>query len=244
MQHSDAFEKNKQWLEYDQQREAYVRATLARMLWLEKQLNEANQAHSQQHNEDHSDEMEKIGQMQEHYERLLQKAKDELEVLRGKFNMTDQKLKITQKWCKERESEVEVLKQQLQFEMMSKTSALGEGHCSEDEEQWLSAESENLQCRLDKERRKSADIQLQKFSLNCHHVDQEKIAELERQREQQDSASCEAAPLHPGESLTRSPPSSSISSLNESFLECPSCQAEYPASHYRELMSHLETCCD
>lgn len=51
----EALEKNKQWLEYDQQREAYVRAILARMLWLEKQLNEANQARSQQHNEDHSD---------------------------------------------------------------------------------------------------------------------------------------------------------------------------------------------
>lgn len=56
---------------------------------------------------------------------------------------------------------MEDLKQQLQFEMMSKTSALGDDHCSEDEEQWLSAESENLQCRLDKERRMSADIQLQ-----------------------------------------------------------------------------------
>lgn len=42
-------------------------------------------------------EMEKIGQMQEHFERLLLKAKDELEVLREKFNMTDQELKITQK---------------------------------------------------------------------------------------------------------------------------------------------------
>lgn len=50
----EALDKNKQWLEYDQQREAYVRAILARMLWLEKQLNEANQAVSKQHNEDHS----------------------------------------------------------------------------------------------------------------------------------------------------------------------------------------------
>lgn len=55
IQPPEALEKNKQWLEYDQQREAYVRATLARMLWLEKQLNEANQARSQQHNEGHSD---------------------------------------------------------------------------------------------------------------------------------------------------------------------------------------------
>lgn len=55
IQSPEALEKNKQWLEYDQQREAYVRAILARMLWLEKQLNEANQDRSQQHNEDHSD---------------------------------------------------------------------------------------------------------------------------------------------------------------------------------------------
>lgn len=44
--------KNKHWLEYDQEREAYVRAILARMLGLEMQLNETNQ---QPHNEDHSD---------------------------------------------------------------------------------------------------------------------------------------------------------------------------------------------
>ena len=55
IQPPEALEKNKQWLEYDQQREAYVRAALARMSWLETQLNEANQARSQQHNEGHSD---------------------------------------------------------------------------------------------------------------------------------------------------------------------------------------------
>lgn len=50
-----ALEKNKQWEEYHQQREAYVRAITSRMLWLEKQLNEANQALSKQHNKEHSD---------------------------------------------------------------------------------------------------------------------------------------------------------------------------------------------
>lgn len=55
IQSPEALEKNKQWLEYDQQREAYVRANLARILRLEKQLNEASQSRSQrQHNEDHS----------------------------------------------------------------------------------------------------------------------------------------------------------------------------------------------
>lgn len=50
-----ALEKNKQWLEYDQQREAYVRGILARKFRLEEQLNEVNQSNSQQHKEDHSD---------------------------------------------------------------------------------------------------------------------------------------------------------------------------------------------
>uniref|UniRef100_A0A3Q3KSJ8 TSG101 and ALIX binding domain-containing protein n=1 Tax=Labrus bergylta TaxID=56723 RepID=A0A3Q3KSJ8_9LABR len=85
VQHGFALEKNKQWLEYDQQREAYVRAVLARMLWLEKQLNEANKARSQQHNEDYSNGKP---ERQWHYERLLEKAKDELEVLRDRVNET------------------------------------------------------------------------------------------------------------------------------------------------------------
>lgn len=41
--------------------------------------------------------------MQEHYERLLQKAKDELEVLREQLNMAHQNLKVTQNWYKENE---------------------------------------------------------------------------------------------------------------------------------------------
>lgn len=43
-------------------------------------------------------ERERISQMQEHYERLLRKAKDELEVLREQVDMAQQKLIITQKW--------------------------------------------------------------------------------------------------------------------------------------------------
>ncbi|XP_078129882.1 cone cGMP-specific 3',5'-cyclic phosphodiesterase subunit alpha'-like [Sander vitreus] len=183
---SHALEKNKQWLEYDQQREAYVRATLARMLWLEKELNKANPARSQQHNEDHSDVREQISQMQEHYERLLQIAKDELEVLREQLDMAHQNLKITQNWCKERESKVEELKQQLQTENMSIKSAPEDHHRSEDEEQWLTAETEDLQCRLDEEKRRSANLKqqltfFQKCLGNCHNEDQEKIADMERQ---------------------------------------------------------------
>ncbi|KAL7383837.1 hypothetical protein ABVT39_018984 [Epinephelus coioides] len=285
----DALEKNKQWLEYDQQREAYVRAILARMLWLEKQLNEANQARSQQHNEDHSDEKEQIRQMQKYYESLLQRAKDQLDVLRKELDMAQHNLIMTQSWCKERESEVDELKQQLQTENMNRESAQEDHHYSEDEEHWLTAVTEDLQYRLDEEERESASSELQstpfeKFLLDRHRADQERIADLERQikissqdledekqdclylqkqmvrilktlkpkdhvtkqskRDRQDCTSCEEAyppSLRSRDSITSSTHSSS---LNESFLECPGCRSQYPASHHRELMTHLEVCLD
>ncbi|XP_044069672.1 centrosomal protein of 55 kDa-like isoform X7 [Siniperca chuatsi] len=262
---SDALEKNKQWLEYDQQREAYVRGIVARMLWLEKQLNEANKPHSQQHNEDHSDEKERLNQMLEYYERLLQKAKDELEVLREQVNMTQQNLIITRNWCEEKESEVEELKQQLQTEKMSRKSALEDCHCSENEEQWLRDKTKDFQHRLDEEKRRSANFELQiKISSqdlederqDCSYLKKQMVRVLktlqktkdhvkkQSKRDHQDHSSCEAAhpPSLPSrDSLTSSPHNSLV---NESFLECPSCRAEYPASHYRELMNHLEICLD
>ncbi|CAI5654206.1 unnamed protein product [Oreochromis niloticus] len=241
----DALEKNKQWLEYDQQREAYVRAILARMLWLEKQLNEANQARSQQHNEDHSDEKEKISQMQEHYERLLQKAKDELEVLRERVEVTHQNLMITQNWCKEREREVEELEQQLQAERLSRSTQEVQ-NCPEDEEQQQRDESEVLQGVLDDEKRRSenAELQIQISSQdlederqNCSYLKKQMVKVLKALQKGKGDVAKRLKFSRP--SLTSSPHSNL---MNESFLECPVCQAEYPVSHHRELMNHLEIC--
>nr|XP_043902179.1 uncharacterized protein LOC122782051 isoform X2 [Solea senegalensis] len=215
----EALEKNKHLLEYDQQREACVRAVMARMLWLERQLNEANQARSNQDNEDHSDEKKKMCQMQEFYERLLQKAKEELDVLREQLNLSKQKLTTAQKWCKEREMEVEELKQQLH------------GHCSEYEVKHLTEKTEDLEYRLHKEKRRTATFELQikllqKYLLNSHRGDQERIADLEAKLS------------------SLKPTSTSRSVLNESFLNCPGCLAQYPASHYQDLIKHMEFCLD
>ncbi|XP_022619216.1 centrosomal protein of 55 kDa-like [Seriola dumerili] len=265
----DALEKNKQWLEYDQQREAYVRAIIARMLWLEKQLNEANQARSKQHNEEHSDEKELIRQMQEHYERLLQKAKDELVVLREKASSTHQNVITLQNWHRERETEMEELKQQLHSAKMSSKNEPEDLHWSEDEAQRLRDERKHLQGRLDAEKRRSANFELQanlfqKYMLNRHHADQEKMADLERQinissqdlkDERQDCSYLKKQMVRVLKTLkkaeghvtkqSKSPISSTQGSLlNESYLECPGCRAEYPASHYRELINHLEICLD
>lgn len=63
--------------------------------------------------------------------------------------------------CKERENEVEELKQQLQTEEMSRNSAAEVYHCSEDEEQQLREETKDLQHSLDKEMCRSASFELQ-----------------------------------------------------------------------------------
>nr|XP_020458958.1 centrosomal protein of 55 kDa-like isoform X2 [Monopterus albus] len=282
-----ALEKNKPRLEYDQQREACVRGILARMLWLEKQLNEAKQACSQQDNEDHLDEKKQMREMQVHYEGLLQNTKDTKDILKERLDLTQQNLIMIENRCKERELEVKELKQQLQIEKMNRTSAPEDHHCSEDEHQRLRAETIDLKCRLDEVKRKSANFELQanlfqKFMMNLHHEDQEKIAKLERQvkiasqdlederqacsylskqmtkvlktqqkttdvtaqpkRDQQDRDSYQVThpPSQPSRIRLTSSPCSSL--LNESFLECPSCQTKYPANHYRELINHLEIC--
>lgn len=37
-------------------------------------------------------------------------------------------------------------------------------------------------------------------------------------------------------------PSKVSSVLDESFLECPKCQASYPTSRHRELLAHIDFC--
>uniref|UniRef100_A0A8D3CYD2 TSG101 and ALIX binding domain-containing protein n=1 Tax=Scophthalmus maximus TaxID=52904 RepID=A0A8D3CYD2_SCOMX len=251
LQSPEALEKKKQWLEYDQQREVYVSSVMARILWLEQQLNEANRALSKQHNEEHSDEKKQMRQMQEYYDRLLQKAKDELEVLRQEVNVTHQNLTITQNWCQEREVELEELKQQLQNEESSRQS--------------LPDKNKALQYRLLEERHRSANSELQqvnllqKFMQNQQQADQEKIADLERQlrisSEDLEDARQECEHLKKQvvrvlksqrkteHQLSRDSPKS-FNLLDESFLECPGCKTEYPASHHRELMNHIEICFD
>ena len=64
--------------------------------------------------------------------------------------------------CNIKEMEVEKLKKQLQNEEMSRKKSASESHhCSEDGEQQLSDETKDLQCRLDEERRRSANFELQ-----------------------------------------------------------------------------------
>uniref|UniRef100_A0A3Q2PSB8 Centrosomal protein of 55 kDa-like n=1 Tax=Fundulus heteroclitus TaxID=8078 RepID=A0A3Q2PSB8_FUNHE len=215
---NDALEKNQQWLEYDQQREAYVRAILDKMLWLEKQLNEANQAHSQQHNEEHSDE-EAQKNNRERFESFLK----EVDLLHKQVEVVHRKLISAEERFREREKELEALTHQLKSDTASKGSPQEE--CSnpeEEEEQQLKEETEELQAQLKEEKRRSTSFELQ--------------------RDQRDVGVCEEASSDPWIPRGSLASLSHSSALDESFLECPTCQAEYPASQYRELLTHLEMC--
>ncbi|KAM4607457.1 centrosomal protein of 55 kDa-like [Polymixia lowei] len=285
-----ALEKNQQWLAYNEQREAYVKAALARMSWLEQQLNQASQALIEPHNEVYSDARNAISQMQEYYDRLLLKAKNELEELREQVDTALRDLHEMRCRCEEMEREAAELQQKLQAERMSSRNSL-EKHCS-DRESRVRAEMKELQGMLDEEKRRSAELLLQvnllrKSTLN-HREDQKKIAILEQQiqvsskdledekrdclhlqkqlhrvlkelhktrdpvtkrseREPRDTNLYEASshsrvlPCKPSKESVMSPPR--IPNLqDESFLECPGCQAQYPSSQHRELLAHLDHC--
>ncbi|XP_008319984.1 centrosomal protein of 55 kDa-like isoform X2 [Cynoglossus semilaevis] len=228
----DALEKNKQWLKYDQQREACVTAITARMIWLEKKLNGAKESCSRQHNDNYSHEKQKVLQMQEYYEGLLQKAKHELDVMREQVTITQQKLTTTQKLCLKMETEAEKLKQMLRTEeMRNQPSSWKDHQGSEDEAKHLKEKTKDLEFKLREEKRRSATFELQvdllqKYMINSHSEHQEKIADLEKQL-------CNVNTSYSSRSL-----------LNESFLKCPGCCMEYPANHYQELMQHIEMCLD
>uniref|UniRef100_A0A3P9HN47 TSG101 and ALIX binding domain-containing protein n=1 Tax=Oryzias latipes TaxID=8090 RepID=A0A3P9HN47_ORYLA len=202
----EALEKNKQWLNYDQQREAYVKAILAKMLWLEKHLNEANQARLLQHNEEHSNGESKRQWAVDIHHRGNKRSQQ------GFLRCQDFTIKLSS--YKERAEE-------------------DPASCHVENQPLI--DETDLQVLLRDERRKSANFELQ--VLNCNFQ-----SSLLSQRNRQASSSCEDV-QPPSHTSTDSLASSAHSdALNESFLECPSCQAKYAASQHQELLNHLEMC--
>ncbi|XP_036820631.1 centrosomal protein of 55 kDa-like [Oncorhynchus mykiss] len=75
------------------------------------------------------------------------------------------------------------------------------------------------------------------------------VAKLESEKGQRELSRLYEASAHwrPPAPLKRSKESVTSHSqvpklLDESFLECPSCRAQYPTRHHRELLAHLEHC--
>ncbi|XP_029484915.1 centrosomal protein of 55 kDa-like isoform X2 [Oncorhynchus nerka] len=173
----DALEKNQQWMVYDQQREAYVKAVLARTLELEQQLNQANQALQQQHKEGDSAAPEKSSpQLQEYYDKLLLQAKQDVEAQK-------EAAARAQGRYEERCREVAEAREQLQAERLSRRHRVSEERkCLADR---MRSERDSMDARLEDERKRSAELLLQvnllqKSQLN-QNEEQRRVAVLEQQ---------------------------------------------------------------
>uniref|UniRef100_A0A8C8FZB1 TSG101 and ALIX binding domain-containing protein n=1 Tax=Oncorhynchus tshawytscha TaxID=74940 RepID=A0A8C8FZB1_ONCTS len=220
----NALEKNQQWLAYDQQREAYVKVVLARVFGLEQQLNQAKQALAQQHKDTHSEE--RSVQIQKHYEILLLTTKKEPEAPREQVNTAQRQLSELQCRYEEKQRVVGEVWQQLQAERLSIwQSVQKEKRRSGDREIRLWGDMEELLVNL-----------LQKSLLSLHE-EHKRVTILEQQI--QVSAK---DPEDEKRDCHFTSPSQVVNQLDESFLECPSCRAQYPTRHHRELLAHLEHC--
>ncbi|XP_066517363.1 centrosomal protein of 55 kDa-like [Hoplias malabaricus] len=170
----DALEKNQQWLAYDQQREAYVKAVLERIYQLEQQLNQANEA-LQQKNKEASAEGKQTIEKQQHLEELLRSTSTELEAERERVAQGRRQLSQIQQQNEERHREAAEMRQQLQKERRQSSGRI----------ERLCAELDAVSARLEEERLRSAELLkqvnlLQKSLLN-QHEEKNQMSVLERQ---------------------------------------------------------------
>ncbi|XP_051523781.1 centrosomal protein of 55 kDa [Myxocyprinus asiaticus] len=170
----DALDKNRNWLVYDQQREAYVQGVLARTKELETQLNEANQALQQQHKEANSDgQSGQAAQPELEAERArASRIQAELDNLRGRYEE------------KSRES-TRAQEQLLEERRIGREAVLDERRCSAERSARLQSELETANSRLDEERKRVTELMLQvnllQKSLMNQQEEQNRIALLEQQ---------------------------------------------------------------
>nr|XP_029540502.1 centrosomal protein of 55 kDa-like isoform X3 [Oncorhynchus nerka] len=266
----DALEKNKQWLVYDQQREAYVKAVLARTLEMEQQLNQANEALQQQHKEGSWDAPEtSSSQLQERYDKLLLQAKQDVEAQKEAAAQAQGELGELQRRYEERCMELVEAREQLRAERLSSRHTVGEERkCSADRADRMRSELDSMDSRLEEERKRSAELLLQ-IQLSAKDFENEKldrqslqhqlhkvlkelrkardqIARLESSNQKQQSESRFSEPSSYKPEFERlsieDPTSTSKNLLDESFLECPKCRAPYATSQHRELLAHLDYC--
>uniref|UniRef100_A0A3B4DEV6 TSG101 and ALIX binding domain-containing protein n=1 Tax=Pygocentrus nattereri TaxID=42514 RepID=A0A3B4DEV6_PYGNA len=249
----DALEKNLQWLAYDQQREAYVKAVLERTCILEQQLNQANEALQQKDKEE-----------------LLRSARAELEEERERVAQGRRLLSQLQQQCEERQREVLEMRQQLQLdgvtarlederlrsaELRQQVNLLQKSLLTQHEEQKrISVLEEQIQLSakdLEDEKRDNQHLQRQLHKiLKELRKAKDRVARLECENAQREPPSSELRAYSKVEKACKEGQQSFISPtrahslLDESFLECPNCRAQYPTSRHRELLVHIDQCLD
>uniref|UniRef100_A0A7N4NM98 Centrosomal protein of 55 kDa n=1 Tax=Sarcophilus harrisii TaxID=9305 RepID=A0A7N4NM98_SARHA len=259
IQLKDALEKNQQWLIYDQQREAYVRGLMAKIFELEQQSEAA--AHSlQQQSKKNDSEGFLQEEKQKYYNHLLMNVRKDLEAERQTVtqeadvqHMEDNKYKTEkiQKLKKENEIVREKLEEEKKRseDLLSQVQFLYTSLLKQQEEHTRVAllEQQIQACTIDFENekldRQNMQHQLHKVLKELRRA-REQITRLEPLKQLQEYVHIEPSDLFPGEHeeklKTDSPKRSNL--LDESFLECPKCKAQYPTSQHRELLAHIDFC--
>ncbi|XP_040291481.1 centrosomal protein of 55 kDa isoform X1 [Bufo bufo] len=260
----DALVKNRQWLVYDQQREAYVQGLMARIVDLERQVVNAKQ--SQQATESNSDAKE---DKQKYYDRLMLAAKKDLEGERQITSQLNSELSELRLKYEEKKKELENVSATL------KSLRESEKGQREDERRRFKEKMRQLKYEVDlylekyeEEKKKNLDLsnQIQRCTADLENgkIDQQNVQqqlnkvlkELRKTREQitklepakrdiyfVDTSGNFASDFSDKLSLREEQPSPKLKNvLDESFLECPRCRVVYPTSQHRELLAHLDFC--
>ncbi|XP_043912604.1 centrosomal protein of 55 kDa isoform X2 [Protopterus annectens] len=256
----DALEKNKQWLVYDQQREAYVRGLLARIFELEQQVGQVNQGTRQHQNEPASkDQLPE--EKQKYYDKLLMKARKDLEAQKENNRSLTCEISELRKEFESKQREIEDLNMKLHRDQEEFKQNL-ERENAQEQVQKLKAELQFVKTRLDEEKKQSSELssKLQSctFDFENEKLDRQSLQrqlnkvlkELRKEREQRTH-------LETFKNLNDYRCSDSSSRylhnefeerntclLDESFLECPKCKAQYLTSQHRELLAHIDFCMD
>ncbi|XP_069467460.1 centrosomal protein of 55 kDa isoform X4 [Ambystoma mexicanum] len=250
----DALEKNQQWLVYDQQREVYVKGLVSRIYDLEQQLGTMNQTVQQKAKDGHLEGPQEE-EKQKYYDRLLITAKNDLDAEKKRsaqlgFDHTELKKKYDEK-KKEMMDVSNTLLSQIAEEQQQREN---EKRRMGDKIQKLKTEVELTKQKYEDEKKRSDDlssrVDLLQNTVLKHQEENRRISFLEQQKQMHEFHYTESSNDFHTEfddrlkicNQNQSPKRSSL--LNESFLECPKCKAQYPTSQHRELLTHIDFCPD
>uniref|UniRef100_A0A9L0S1X1 Centrosomal protein of 55 kDa n=1 Tax=Equus caballus TaxID=9796 RepID=A0A9L0S1X1_HORSE len=266
IQLKDALEKNQQWLVYDQQREVYVKGLLAKIFELEQKSETAAHSLPQQIKKTESEgclQEEK----QKYYNQLLANAKKDLEVERQTITQLSFELSEFRRKYEETQKEVQDLNQLLCSQRKADVQHLEDDRHKTEKIQRLKEENDIAREKLEEEKKRSEELlsQMQACTLDfenekldrqnmqhqLHVILKElrkarnQITQLEFLKQPRELAFTEPLFTVQGEAENRgtvASPKSPSAALNESLVECPKCNIQYPATEHRDLLVHVEYC--
>uniref|UniRef100_A0A803TE56 Centrosomal protein of 55 kDa n=1 Tax=Anolis carolinensis TaxID=28377 RepID=A0A803TE56_ANOCA len=271
MQLKDALDKNQQWLLYDQQREVYVQGLLARIFELEQQAKERratkmikgleNKPYEERYYEqllatvrnDLQAERRNVSQLHSDLNEVKRKYDEAKQEVMNLNSLQKQHKQFDVKTLQDENHIKGQIIQRLTHENDAMQEKLDE---ERKRTQTLSSQVEMLHRSLIKQQEENTRMatleqQIQACTLdfenekldrhNLQHQLNKVLKELRKAREQITRLEPSVNKLTLQDKCS-SPKRSNL--LDESFLECPKCKAQYPTSQHRELLAHIDFCAD